>query len=299
MTTASPELRSTSAAFFFPYLSLAEPIVTCEWGLGALSVGKPEWRESPVGEWAAAFIEKLRGPSGKADVPETMAIARPVDGQQPSGEALVEKLNALATAVQFAAILTSCMDSAVRWDQEHLVTVEGGELRVVEVNTDTRTMAWQEGFTRRRTMSVPLDDPDAVFHAPPTLLAIPTIAPDPPVLSSVYDANMRTVQGDEAAQRIPGAIHWYLGAWTNSRSALIRDRIFYLKTGLEALVGTDKTQRAIPLIHGLYERGVARRTDLLWTAWTNEFESFDSRGNTYRQSAFDHGVGRSATRGTC
>lgn len=288
MTTASPELRSISAVFFFPYLSLAEPIVTREWGLGGLSVGKPEWRESPVGDWAAAFIRKLRGPNGEAGVPATMAIARPVDGQQPSGEALVEKLNALATAVQFAAILTNCTYSAVRWEQEHLVTLENGELRVVEVNTDTRTVAWQEGFIRRRTMSVPLDDPDAVFHAPPTLFAIPTIAPDLAALSSVYGANMRAVEGDEAAQRILGAIHWYLEAWRNSRSALIRDRIFYLKTGLDALVGTDKTQRAIPLLRGLYERGAARRTDILWTASTQEFERTDSRGTTYRQPAFDH-----------
>jgi hypothetical protein len=79
-----------------------------------------------------------------------------------------------------------------------------------------------------------------------------------------------------------------LEAWTNSRSALLRDRIFYLKTGLDALAGTDKTKDAIPVLRTYYERAAGTQSKLLWTDSTQEFERVDNRGNTYRQPAFDH-----------
>lgn len=288
MTAQPAEPRDISAAFFFPYLSLAENVVIRDWGLGGLSVGKPEWRASPVGEWVAAFIAKLRGPNGEAEIPATIAVARPRDDSE-SGVSLMNRLNALATAVQFSAILTNCTDSAVRWKAEQLVTVENGELRAVEVNTETRVVAWQEGFIRRRTMTVQLDDPKAVFAAA-ALNSIPTIALDPAVLAAVYDVHLRVITDpeDTRADQVAGALHWYLEAWGNSRNALLRDRIFYLKTGLDALAGTDKTKDAIPILRGYYERAASNRSNLLWTTSPEEYIRVDSRENTYSQPAFDH-----------
>lgn len=252
-----PEQATSKGLVACPYLPLSSPLAVGPWLFTPLGEFEGPWLDARFEKLTTRLLERHVDGQGKPiDRPSLLASAASgADGSFPRETEYV----ALQQALSFAVL-----DENPKWEPNSgnlgwfTFTSDNAEIRLWEIRRDTDLVVLHSGsMVRLTTMGRGIYDEDFTVPAPLELRIPPTTAsPDPEVAAAVYEVGLLAHTGGDksvAAARVITAIKWLAKAWCNSPSIDWFDRVVFIRTGFEALLGVSRTPKLRPLVRAAFE----------------------------------------------
>ena len=250
---------------FFPYLPLGRVESLGEWLLGPVSEFDSKWCDEGFKRQALAFFGHFRDAVGRPIENPTLVARKTsgVDGTRPSDA----EIKALQSAVQLAAL-----DRNPRFTPDshawNVVTADECEFFVWPINlvdgyvTTTRGSMMRESVTGGWRIS----DDRLVIGAPLEIEVLSPVVLERDLLEAAF--KLLHPEGPADAAHLRAAAVWQTKAWRNTPSIRPEDRVVFLKTGFEALVGESKSRESARLLRELFDQLKEEHVsadELLWS----------------------------------
>lgn len=240
---------------FCPYLDINRPLDFGGWRVGPLESFDGTWGEKRFESLAKAFLQKFTDAHGRP-LPSPTLIGRggTLDGELPAPS----EIDALQAALHFGFLdHNPAFPESVDAQGWQLITSDNTELFVWPIDVEAgHVTVTTGGLLRTLNGGLEVDDAELEIRSPLELHMRGASSADVDLLTAVYAVCLEALQkpgAPETLRRVQTAIHWFAKAWKNSTSIDMADRIVFLKTGFEALMGPGNSRETAAHLRQLFE----------------------------------------------
>lgn len=273
---------------FCPYLRLPGAYEFADFWIGPIERFEGSWEPPALREAAQTLLSGFVTVDGHPVERPTLVASRAggVDGLAPTHR------EALETAIAFGALVKNPTHPIDANDAWKVVTADNCDLWCQPVDLKESRLSLQRG-SRVRTLAGGYQFSEQGFRVPPPLELHwhGSGSFDPEVAEAVYRvlSAPESTKDSELARRLGQAIRWWVKAWRNSASLSWEDRIVQLRIAVDALVGSDKTRKAIAWLNALFASVEDDGVGLLWAEGKGELpRTWGSPPTTESVPVFDH-----------